>query len=237
MNSLPPQLFRSPLCASRWMWFCLPTRHEASAVRGVQRGSVHPFLLEGRRATLARLGPYSCLTLGLGFPCDDLEAPVAALASGFIPRLVGNFGAAGAINPHLFPGALTIPLEGVLYRQPDLNLEDTVTLAIEPQQRAALESAAEGNIRFTRAGTCPTPVCDEALRHRLRETLGVDTTDCETVLLARLSARYEWAFVALRVITDRAGSDAQAEYRRNASQALIRGAQLLPILTRAWFEA
>ncbi len=271
VTSLPPvspvPAFREPvdvalLCA---------TRHEAAAARGVQRGAVRAFLLGGRRATLARLGPYSCLTLLLGFPCDDLEVALAPLAAGFAPRLALNFGAAGAVDPDLTPGALTIPREGVVYRLPGLAngeasaekpsadierqtppgpgpektankdpvIEETMAFEVEPFRRAVREhadTALEG-IRFTRAGTCPTPVCDGALRDRLRATLGLDTTDCETALLARLCARHGWPFAALRCVTDRAGAQAVEEYRQTAPPTLARAAQAIEPLVRAWFEA
>ncbi|HPS02438.1 MAG TPA: hypothetical protein PLA90_12945 [Candidatus Sumerlaeota bacterium] len=247
------------------------TRHEAAAARAVQRGAVRPLLLGGRRATLARLGPYSCLTVLLGFPCADLEAVLAPLAAAFTPRLALNFGAAGAVDPDLSPGALAIPFEGVLYRLPgptdrktttgdppvgigrpmppetgpgetkteDPGIEETIPLDVEPFRRALRErpGASLEAVRFTRAGTGPTPVCDDALRNRLRATLGLDTTDCETAFLARLCARHGWPFAALRCVTDRAGAHAVEEYRQTALPILARAAQTLEPLVCAWFEA
>jgi nucleoside phosphorylase len=231
------------------------TRHEAAAARGVQRGAVRAFLLGGRRATLARLGPYSCLTVLLGFPCDDLEAALAPLAAGFTPRLALNFGAAGAIDPNLSPGALTLPHEGVVYRlvnpedkktkaltpteeTPRVEVEEAIPFEVEPFRQAIREhtNTALNGIRFTRAGTCSSPVCDAALRDRLRATLGLDTTDCETALLARLCTGHGWPFAALRCVTDHAGAQAVEEYRQTAPQALARAAQSLEPLVRAWFD-
>jgi nucleoside phosphorylase len=246
------------------------TRHEAAAARSVQRGAVRPLLLGGRRATLARLGPYSCLTVLLGFPCPDLEAVLAPLAAAFTPRLTLNFGAAGAVDPDLSPGTLTIPFEGVLYRLPgpadrepgaekfptdieqqkpsepgpgktrDTNpeVEEIIPFDMEPFRRALREGPGSSldAVRFTRAGTCPTPVCDDALRDRLRATLGLDTTDCETALLARFCARHGWPFAALRCVTDRAGAHAVEEYRRTAQPILTRAAQTLEPLVHAWFN-
>jgi hypothetical protein len=208
--------------------FCV-TRHEACAARGVLRGAPEPVVCGGRSAVIARLGTLETLVVSSGFK-GDIEPVLADIAEHFPPRLLINFGAAGAIADDLPIGAPTVPREIIAYDWPDLEQRGgAIRCAVQ-----RIESRLPG-IRFTaRAGSCAHTICDAAIRARLRESLRIDTTDWETYPLGLLAQRRGWDFLALRCVSDLANDASETDYRASVQSILDDGAKQLAPLAEAW---
>lgn len=217
-----------PLADVEVVIFCA-TKHERVTACRVQGGPPQPVLVEGRRAVLGQLAGRSCATVAGGLGPDALDRMFRAVTAETRPRLLVNFGAAGAIS-RLPVGTLTIPREIVAYSWPDLRQEgETIVRPVEP-----LAEIAPG-VRLTRAGSCPHDIRDAAIRAKLQESLGIDTTDWETHRLALFCKARRIEFVALRCITDFSDASAAVSYGHNALTVLDAGAQLLePLIKTAW---
>jgi nucleoside phosphorylase len=208
--------------------FCA-TKHESVAACRVQGGAPQPALVEGRRAVLGELAGRPCVTVASGLGLDALDRMFRAVTTATRPRLLVNFGAAGAIG-RLPVGTLTIPREIVAYTWPDLKQEgETIVRPVEP-----LAGVAPG-VRLTRAGSCPHDIRDASVRTKLQESLGIDTTDWETYRVALFCRSRHIEFVALRCVTDFSDESTAVSYGRNALRVLDAGAQLLePLVAKAW---
>jgi adenosylhomocysteine nucleosidase len=211
--------------------FCA-TEAEAMAARSVLR---EPFghLLCGRvHATVGHLGGAVCLTVAAGMTRKRLENTLEAVTARFRPRLLVNFGAAGGVAPEIEIGTPTLPREILSYTWPGLAVEGDL---IECPAAARLTDLDPG-VRTTRAGSCRREIRDDAVRHRLAQTLRLDTTDWETYSLADACRRLQIPFLALRCVTDHADSQARLDHSKNAAAVLARGACLLPQLAARALE-
>jgi nucleoside phosphorylase len=138
------------------------------------------------------------------------------------PRLFINFGAAGAINPKLEIGRVTVPKHIVGYTWPDFEPKgEPVECPVEPLGKI------DRSIVITRAGSCPHDIRDAEKKTLLFERYQIDTTDWETHRLAEACRLLGTPFLAVRCVSDRSESRAGIEYARNATTALQRGARLL----------
>lgn len=217
-----------PLADVELVIFCA-TKHESVAACRVQRGEPRRVLVEGRRAILGQLAGRPCVTVASGLGLDALGRMFHAVTKGTRPRLIVNFGAAGAIS-RLPVGTLTIPREIVAYKWPTLEQEgEPIVCPVE-----ALAQVVP-SVRLTRAGSCPHDIRESVVRAKLLETLQIDTTDWETYRLALFCKSRRIGFVALRCITDFSDESAAITYGRNALHVLDSGAKLLePLVEAAW---
>lgn len=207
----------------------------SNEVVAVNLASQPPFeqVVCGRtRASIGTQDGLRCLTMASGFGEKRVARCFREVTEAYRPRLLINFGAAGAIRPGLEIGTSTIPQEVVAYSWPDLAPNgDPIAIPVE-----ALRSVHHG-LEITRAGSCLHDIRDEAIRARLAAELQIDTTDCETWQIASLCREARIPFLALRCITDHAGSTAGYEYGRNARNVLDRGARLLAPLAVRMLES
>jgi adenosylhomocysteine nucleosidase len=208
--------------------FCA-TGNEAAAVRRVQAKPFRQVTCGGGRASLGSLGDLRCLTVEAGLGERRLARCFRAAAEKFRPRVVINFGAAGGIRPELEIGARTVPREILSYSCPDLKVSGDV---IRPSVDSFQDLQEE--IVLTRAGACRRFVHDDGARSRVFAELEIDTTDWETYRVASLCREHDIPFVALRCVTDHAGSVADLEYGAHSDRVLASGARLLgPLAERA----
>jgi adenosylhomocysteine nucleosidase len=196
---------------------------ESRAAQSVQTGPFEGVVCGGARAVLGTLGAARCLTLASGLGDARLDLCFQAVAERYRPRLLINFGSAGAIRGDLPVGAPTIPREVVSYSWPDLAPNGEAIPIPHAESLANLDSRLE----ITRAGTCPRSIEDEGVRDRLFRELRIDTTDWETYRLAAHCRERGIPFAALRCISDYAGAAAREEYQRNADSVLDLCAPLL----------
>ena len=206
--------------------FCA-TKHESVAACRVQTPPPRPVTVGGRRALRGILAGRPCLTVASGSGPEAADRMCRDVTSEVHPRLIVNFGAAGAVG-RLSVGTLTVPREILAYSWPKLEQEGETL--VRP-----VESLADlvPSVRLTRAGSCPHDIRDAAIRDRLRDTLHIETTDWETYRLALFCESRRIPFVALRCITDFCDAAAPVTYGRNVLQVLDAGAKLLESLVEA----
>jgi len=165
----------------------------------------------------------------------------------FRPSLVVDIGASGALDPELEPGTIVcverayeydvVPLEDFPSRAAELT---TATAVVGASARA--KKARKGMRDFMKKAGAVLPgppllfgdiasgerdVGDAAFRDRLREALRVAACDWETASVLRTAARNGVSALSLRVITDRADENLEADYRRNLAPALDRLGRVL----------
>ena len=202
--------------------FCA-TKNEAIAARTAQREPFGRTTCGNTHATVAHLGPFTCVTLASGLKAPRLRQAFQNISATFAPRLFVNFGACGGIDPNLRIGDVTVPREIVLYALPDLKTDEKI---IHPPV-APLEGAGLP-IHLTRAGTCPQDVRSAETRDSIWSKIGAQTTDWETYRLADRCETQGFPFLAMRCVTDHADTNAGSDYGRHADRVLREAAALLP---------
>ena len=196
--------------------------NEAVAARFGQEEPYLPVKCGTARASIAGWGSLRCLTIASGMGEGRLNRAFKAMMDQYNPRLVINFGAAGALRPGLPVGTPTMPNEVLKYLLPSGKTEgEPIRISSE------ILCNVSKSIELTRAGTCMGDIRDADIRNRIHRELGVDTTDCETYLVAERCRERRVAFIALRCITDHADAVAGYDYGHNARSVMDRCARLL----------
>ncbi len=167
---------------------------------------------------------YNCIVALTGPYMENCETGLLKILSRYNTRIVLLFGAAGAINPKLAIGTITIPSSVIRYESSDFlkGIYKEISLSFISEHLGKFP-----NILITRAGTSPYFVSSKKLRREIFSKLQIDTTDCETYYVARICKEQNIPFLAIRCITDNAGTWAEYLYFFRARKVLKTGAQVI----------
>ena len=174
--------------------------------------------------TIGRINSYKSLAACIGVGEKNVKKCFTSLLEEFDPCLVIIFGAAGAVNPNIHSGTVTMPLSVVNYRLPGILL-DSLNIGNFSKQFEDIFVCA--NVKMTVAGTSSDFISSNKLKRSIYEMLHIDTTDCETFHIARICNDRHIPFFTLRCITDHAGFLAIVHYFLNASKILLNSVKLL----------
>jgi nucleoside phosphorylase len=227
MPAVPPPIDLLIACA---------LRPEASAIAGRMAGAGrksiggfagHRGLFAGRQTLLVRAGP-GAAAARRGVAC------ALGLAK---PRLLIDFGAAGAVNPSLAPGDCLVSRTAIPYKPPaaDRGASASPAGAFEPALHRGVAlpgslcdqlSRAPG-VRLGAFGSADYSVAGVEARAAIREQYGLDAVDWETFAVLSLAEEQELPAFAFRVITDLAGPHAGKEFHALHRQLLAQAAERL----------
>ena len=212
-------------------------RPEASAIAGRMTGARrvsignhpgHRGVFAGHDMLLVRAGPGSnAARMGTASALDFAK-----------PKILINFGTAGAIDSALAPGDCLISRAAFPYDPAAVasNCPNSSPGAPETQRQNGVSlsshlcnqlAGASEEARFAVFGSADYSVSDPATRDRLRRQYGFDAVDWETFAVLRLAEERGVPAFAFRVITDRAGPAAGEEFLSLHRQLLAQAAERL----------
>ena len=165
-------------------------RPEASAIAGRMAGArcvaVGDFAghlggFSGKETLLVRTGPGSAAA----------SSGLAAALNAFSPRLIVNFGTAGALAGDLHPGECVVsrvsrPYDpAILSAGAESELGPASAPEIELHEHLAVQISAMPGVRLASIGSADFSVADHDARSALRAQFGFDAVDWETYSVLR----------------------------------------------------
>ncbi len=179
-----------------------------------------------RNALLVRTGPGSQ---------NSAEGLRAALKQ-FAPKLVVNFGTAGAIADDLEPGDFVVSRRSLAYDPAIFGapVGDDESAPIDLDEELA---AKMSEYRLATFGSADFSVADDEARSTLRALFDFDVVDWETHSVLCVAREAKIPAFSFRAITDLAGTDAEKEFRDNHRRIVEDAAmQLGELLSKLDFE-
>lgn len=176
-------------------------------------------------------GGYSCIAVLTGPNMENCTKNLFRVLNRYDTRLVLMFGAAGAINPKLKVGTVTMP--SCVIRYGSSGFENRTEGEILLPNRGIEKLSG---IFITKAGTSPYFINSNKLKNKIFKELQIDTTDCETYYAAEVCRERSILFSAVRCITDNAGPWASAIYFLRSWKVLNKGAQEVYRIINALME-
>lgn len=181
-------------------------------------------IVEGYICTEGKINNSRCLIILMGDGEKKSKLCFQKVLGIFKPCMVVVFGAAGAINPCLKPGVVTIPSILVNYRLPQMELDGN---ELNNKVIEFVDLHCMNKVVITKAGTTKKFICSKKIKESIFYKLQLDTTDCETYHIAFICEEMGIKFIAFRCITDNADNMALFQYLYKAGEILNAGAYIV----------
>jgi adenosylhomocysteine nucleosidase len=200
------------LCALRPEASAISSRMVGARCLDFESFAGHLGKFSGKTALLVRAGP------GGEKSADGLQAALKE----YHPRLIVNFGTAGAIADDLQPGDCVVSRESLAYDPAILgaadnangaSFEDAPAIALNENLAGQLSKMAE--YRLATFGSADYSVADNEARSTLRALFDLDVVDWETYSVLHAAKQAKVPAFSFRAVTDLAGPNAEQEFRDN----------------------